>query len=585
MQNNIKLLLSVVYFFIAFLFWGICFPYHLLYQEQYLLFLYTNDYLLDKLLYPGGICEYVAEFLTQFYYYPWLGAIIVSFCLWAIHIVMYRIMNKIHKEKSVFWYVLSFIPSLVVWSFLCDENSLLAGAISLLVSMTLAYGYMLLSGIKKKYCYVLLMTPFAYWSTGGLSVVMLGLILVYEWIVDISATMKTKVIVTLILVLSLLVSVCLAISYLHYPALRLLTGLGYYRFPTVFPLTILSSGIIVILIGIIIKYLPIYSKSYIWPMAFYYIVILVIGVMWIYSVADMKKERDMAYDYWVRTSQWQRIITAAEDEIPDTPLSVVCLNLALGKTGQLGERMFQFFQNGTEGLIPDFVRDYTLPLTVNEVYYHLGMINTSQRYVFEAMEANPSYHKSARCISRLVETNILNGDYRVASKYLSLLKHTLFYRKWAEQTEEYLYNEEKIDLHPEWGNLRKIRYEEDFLFSENEKDMMLGLLLVKNKSNRLAFEYLLAYTLLKRDVNSFLKYYPLGKNMGYNFIPRSYQEALVYVWTQTHPNFHGIPWSISPIVMKEVTEFATHYIRKPNDEAFFKNRFGKSYWYYLLFRK
>lgn len=82
--------------------------------------------------------------------------------------------------------------------------------------------------------------------------------------------------------------------------------------------------------------------------------------------------------------------------------------------------------NGTDGLIPDFVRDYTIPLTVNEVYFHLGMINTSQRYVFEAMEANPSYHKSTRCIRRLAETNLLNGEYKVAAKYLNLLKHTLF---------------------------------------------------------------------------------------------------------------------------------------------------------------
>lgn len=57
--------------------------------------------------------------------------------------------------------------------------------------------------------------------------------------------------------------------------------------------------------------------------------------------------------------------------------------------------------------------------------------------------------------------------------------------------------------------------------------------------------------------------------MGYAVIPRSYQEALVYVWTQSHPNFQGMPWSISPVVMKEVTEFATHYVRAPKDEAFF----------------
>ena len=52
----------------------------------------------------------------------------------------------------------------------------------------------------------------------------------------------------------------------------------------------------------------------------------------------------------------------------------------------------------------------------------------------------------------------------------------------------YLNNDEKIEKHPEWGWLRKARYTEDFLFSDTEMDVMLGLLLQHNKSNRMAFD-------------------------------------------------------------------------------------------------
>lgn len=583
MQNNIRALLSILFVGIAFLFWAIYYPFHLLYQEQYLLFLYIPSYFFDKLSYPGGVGEYIAEFLTQFYYYPYLGALIVALLLGGIQRLMYRIMLKMQKN-SIDWYVLSFIPSLGAWTFLCDENSLLAGIVSLLLSMGISYGYMSLSRQWVKYVYVLGVFPLLYWCVGGVCIVTLCLILAYEWLVD-SISIKHKSAISLLMVIAWGISVGYAILHLQYPVSRLITGIGYYRFPTLIPFSGVLTCVIVVLLAGGVAFLPQYQKyrSLYWSIQS--VVVLTLGAGWIYSATSMKKERDMAYDYWASTCQWQQIIQSAEQNNPDTPLSVVCLNLALGKTGQLGERMFQFFQNGTDGLIPDFVRDYTIPLTVNEVYFHLGMINTSQRYVFEAMEANPSYHKSTRCIRRLAETNLLNGEYKVAAKYLNLLKHTLFYKKWAEETETYLYEEDKINSHPEWGRLRKMRYTEDFLFSENEKDMMLGLLLVHNKNNRLAFEYLLAYTLLNRDIASFLKYYPIGKNMGYAVIPRSYQEALVYVWTQSHPNFQGMPWSISPVVMKEVTEFATHYVRAPKDEAFFLNRFGKSYWYYLLFRK
>ena len=89
----------------------------------------------------------------------------------------------------------------------------------------------------------------------------------------------------------------------------------------------------------------------------------------------------MKYDYLTRMKQWNQIIKAAENKEPNSPFSVTCLNLALAKTGQLGDRMFHFYQNGTEGLIPTFQRDFTSPLPTSEIFYHLGMINSSQRYV------------------------------------------------------------------------------------------------------------------------------------------------------------------------------------------------------------
>ncbi|MCO7111572.1 DUF6057 family protein [Bacteroides uniformis] len=71
----------------------------------------------------------------------------------------------------------------------------------------------------------------------------------------------------------------------------------------------------------------------------------------------------------------------------------------------MGDRMFEFYQNGTEGLLPEFQRDFTSPLPTSEAYYHLGMVNTAQRFTFEAMEAIPNFNKSGRCFKRLAETN------------------------------------------------------------------------------------------------------------------------------------------------------------------------------------
>lgn len=116
-------------------------------------------------------------------------------------------------------------------------------------------------------------------------------------------------------------------------------------------------------------------------------------------------------------------------------------------------------------------------------------------------------------------------------------------------------------------------------------DQMLGMLFVGNYNNRMAFEYLMAYELLQRDLKHFNAYYPLGRYANFDHIPRSYQEALVYMWTQSHPNFNGMPWSISQDVCEDVTNFARTYINNPNDASLKDGVLGKTFWSYLLINK
>lgn len=112
-------------------------------------------------------------------------------------------------------------------------------------------------------------------------------------------------------------------------------------------------------------------------------------------------EEVMGYDYNIRTKQWDKAIAMADKDIPANPLSVASLNLALCQKGVMGDRMFHYMQNGTEGLLPMFDRDYLLPMMVGEIYYHLGLINTAQRFAFEGMEAIPDYKKVPDALSGL----------------------------------------------------------------------------------------------------------------------------------------------------------------------------------------
>ena len=219
------------------------------------------------------------------------------------------------------------------------------------------------------------------------------------------------------------------------------------------------------------------------------------------------------YDLLVRGNRWEQVISKAERQQPDLPQSVCATNLALGMTNQLGLRAGEFFQNGTEGLFPAFNKDYFSTLTTAEVFFQLGLINTAQRYYFEAMEAAPNYKKSCRCIRRLAETNLINGQYGVARKYLQILQKTVFYSRWAQRTLQLIARgEEAVMQHPLYGRLRSMRLSDDFLYSDREIDKVCGRLLVQNHENVLAMQYMLLYPLLENNYDKFVQYMLLVKN-------------------------------------------------------------------------
>ena len=69
-------------------------------------------------------------------------------------------------------------------------------------------------------------------------------------------------------------------------------------------------------------------------------------------------------------------------------------------------------------------------------------------------------------------------------------------------------NDDWVNAHPVYGPLRKLRYQENFLYSYEEIDKMFGLLFMNNQQNRMALDYFMAQLLLKGNIAGF------QQNMG-----------------------------------------------------------------------
>ena len=446
----------------VFLFWYLWYPYALSYQEQYQLFLWTGDYFLERVSVPGGLADWLGEFIVQFYYVPWMGALLLS--------LLYVALQRLSVIPR--FCLLSFVPPLFLLWLMGDPSVLLSLPVAVIFSLA-AFRLM-----RRVLVYGdLLAVPVLYWLLGPAAWLYVVLRVVqWGWRHLWTAGW-------------MLAAQLVAYAFLlpQWPLQTVMAGMGYYRIPLHYPSL---SG---------------YDKE-------------------MYEL--------IRQDWLVRNEQWDEIVKRAQKYQVRTAFSSVCVNLALAEKRQLADRMFDFYQSGEDALVMPRVRDLTSMLPTAEVFWRLGMVNSAQRYMFDTQESILNGRKSGRCTKRIAECMIVNGHYQVARKQLDLLKKSLFYREWADSAETMI-QENRVDAHPVYGKLRRLRYQENYLYSYAEIDKMFGLLFMNNHENRMALDYFMGQMLLKGELQGFQQYMGWVQQYGgYRVMPLGYQDAMICIQKQ-----------------------------------------------------
>lgn len=496
---------SVFFCVAAVLFFGLAYPHHLHYQEQFQLFLLDGAYVWDIVKLPGGVADLLGRFCTQFFLFAWVGAVIIGLLLSAVQLLTLRLTE---------WgklYGLSFVPSCLLWMFMLDENALLGGVWAVLLTLVASWLFDKLKDGMLRMVLLIVAVPLLYWMVGP--VCLLLLVLQAPALTNSSAKAEQRGAwnsKALYLGAFLLFAVMLIIlaNFVPVPAGRLWYGVHYHRYPTEFPTLLWVATISIFLLTLIVRFLHRWanaSSSLAMTLCSFAVVAIAMGLT-IWKGANFKAEKMMKYDFMACHQQWNRIQETVDAEHPNNQIGVTVQNLALAMRGQLVSQLMNYNQNGMLGLLPEVQRDATSPLPTAEAFYQLGMVYVAQRTVFEAQEAILDFQKSARCYKRLAETNLIIGSYEVSRKYLSALQKTLFYRDWANETMKLLGDEKAIEKHLEYGYLRRMASKNNYFFGDNVTPDMLKRLYLSNRDNIIAYQYMLASFLLTGDRESFYKF-------------------------------------------------------------------------------
>ena len=179
------------------------------------------------------------------------------------------------------------------------------------------------------------------------------------------------------------------------------------------------------LITIILLFLAIFGVSKAW-----------------YHDANFQKELGM--NRAIEDLDWERVLTIARDgssTVKPTRQMVLYKNLALFRLGRAGNEMFFYPEGAVQQNAPWKVR--ITQVGGKLIYYHYGKENFCYRW---CMEDGVEFGWKAETLKFMARTSILNREWSVARKYLNLLKQTTFHRAWAERYEKYLATPDAFDL-------------------------------------------------------------------------------------------------------------------------------------------
>ena len=574
----------LIVFGALFAFLQMCFEYHFYYIEQSQLFLFSEAYIRNKLLLPGGFSMLVAEFLVQFFIRPYVGALVTAVLLTGVGVCTAGIVKRIAPVSGLF--ILYVLPMLALLFMHFDFNYRVQGTVCYLMMMALLCGYMRIRNDLFRLVAGCVLVPVLFWLAGSIAVLFAGMVCLFEGL------RKTpKWYISLIGVAEVWL---LGVGTVYFSLMgeyRWVFGPDLYYHYTLHPKEIIYYSWICLPLVFLVAFF-IRNKNSLsgkkWRAGISCIaqLAMIAAVLWwgMPKYSDAKTLKLKKLDYFARTEQWDKTIEECKGKL--TNFLYMChLNMALANKGELSDKMFNFDQRGPQGLLVQWNKSENISCMLSDIYFTMGATASSQEMAFagyvSAMEdGNP------RMLKRLVQTNLIYGTYPVAEKYISILEKTYAYRDWAQSQRKYLYNDEVVESDPILGTRRRMLPDRNSLAMIKGLAGDLALFLEKGPANSAALQYLGAMYLLAKDLEGFKAL--VEKYYGTEFLPVlpvHFQEAVI-VMSEKEPDYWK-RFNVSETIVARFTDYKKQVLANRNNSAIaglLNRSYGNTYWFYFMFK-
>lgn len=551
----------------------------------------TTSFIADMVSMPCGFVGYIASMMQSCFAMPWLGALLLTLLLVALAESMRRVF-----KVSAAWSGLCLVPSFMLILNYTEVGYILwlvktpalafTMPLGMLISIGLTATAMVFHKLWIKLVLIVLYATVGYWLF-GLFGLLACLFVVLPIIAEAIRTRQWKhlSIILGILLLALVLPRVMygqglfamrvqdiyvaglpdyiwndAERYLYYPALVAIA------FCLLLSTTLFTQKnivcLIVSLVGMIVAAICLFNYTY----------------------RDSNFFDTLEQKQALEQGDYERVLDIARTaETPPTRIQVMLTREALWQTGQAGDKMFAYPDGDTPFNSP---RQFQyMRLLCGRLFYYLeGKVNYAYRWCMEDMV---EYGRRPDYLCYMVKCALINGEWKLADKYLDALDHTLWYKDFATKYRTYVTDHSLVSKDKEMATIKPLLRYNDVLDGDGGmiELFILNSYAYSNGGSREIVERALMNSLIIKNLDNFW-YRFMALLPGWNGqIPVHFQEAALMVAqlqggvdTSKLPIDNAIRERFAQLVEKSGQNgdnASNAYLLKPE--------FGDTYWYYYFF--
>lgn len=590
-EKKSRIIAVVIVFISAYLYLWLIIDSRTIYftQKQFPVYLKGYAFLKGFLNYPGGLVNYVSAYLSQYFYYSAVGTFVIVLTLLFVFLLTDKLLRRMNFIKNKY---IAYIPAVILLIPFLKYLDFLLFNIGVIAALFIIEMYLRISERKAifKISILLILYSFSYYAIGPFYLFVPVICSFYEisvkkrWqigILNLLAGLAIPYFIGVFLFQKSLKEVY-TISLLLDPKLNteLVSYIIYLSvsFPLIFIAGFVfnNQGFNKILLKLAPNILIRYSNI----LNLFLILIISIGIVW-FSF-DKGIYAMFRVNFYKQNNLWDELLKTADNyRGPDEVWLTYSVNRALYYKGEMAYKMFYYPQSFESFALPIRLDHREIPFTL----FELGRIDDAEHLT---QELNTLFGNRPMILKQLSLINAVKGNIPAVKVYLEILSRDIIFGKWAQNYLIDIKNDSLLSNNKVVQRLRSVVLMEDTVSAPIDDELFLSLLRT-NRQNRMAFEYLMSYYLLTRQLDGIINNIPRLNDFGYYKIPQHYEEALMVYQSKTGFPVDNLGFTINPETKSRFKNFQNVlYFYKDDRSAAFKEaakKYGNTYYFYYVFNK